>query len=331
MKNKKIVFGAVLVLFFVSLWLLATRQKQKGAPAITYVTPAPLLPSVMPKNLAEQAILYTDGPAYEFPGRVPYVSIVGRRSFQEEATRLLALLGITAPPQIITGSRGRMALVTQKTLEAAVSENPLSFAFTVASPSGSFVTGDATVYKNSAETTLREWSLLPEPFETSLFSLRYFRFPDPHPEEQSAPNGALVAQVDLMTTIQGFPVFSGDANTPSFSADFDGGNRLIKIRGLVLPSVKKSGEEITIISYQDALERLKNGNGVLSSVSLSPDSNNRFAAGGVPSNIAIERVILGYLYSPYQEYLVPVFVFTGKATTPKDNERVITTTVVSAL
>src|SRR3989344_4033333 len=104
MKNKKIIIASVLLLVIVSLWLLTTGKKQKEGSSVTYVTPAPILPSVMPKDLTERKILYTGEPPFEFPRRVPFVSVVGRRDFRGEVARLFALVGVTTQPQIIMGS-----------------------------------------------------------------------------------------------------------------------------------------------------------------------------------------------------------------------------------
>lgn len=331
MKRKFFIIGAILFLIAI-FWFVNTRKPQQSGWGATYVTPAPIQSSVFPTSLTDKTILYTGEPQFKFPQHVPHITVATQRGFEQESSRLFSLNNFAGAPQIINGSRGRTALAIQNNIGGAVSENPLSFAFTLASPSGFFVSGDTTKYTNISTATLKAWSLLPESFDTTLSYVRYFRSSnDSHPVEQSQPGGAFLAQVDLIATIGGLPLYINDINSPTFSAGFDGSGQLVTIRGFILPSVEKSKKEVAIISYQEALARLKNGKGVLSRVSLVPTTGEVFYSGEIPSNIVIEKASLGYVYSPLQDYLVPAFVFTGGAITPIDNQRVVTTTVVSAL
>ena len=287
----------------------------------------------MPKPLTDKTILYTGEPLFEFPRHIPYVTVSRRRNFEEESSRLFALNNITGAPKTIAGSRGRMVIASGNGREGVVSEAPFSFSFTIASYSGTIVSGNTTLYQDAAAAALSEWSLLPTPYTARLSFVRYFAFSnaEPHPIEQSDPRGALVAEIDMTASVEGYPIFVGDADTPAFSASFDGTNRLIKLRGVIFPNVVKGPKEIAIISYTEALQRLKNGVGVLSSMSLAVKTKEGFMTGEAPSGVAIERASLGYLYSPYQDYLVPIFVFTGKTNLQEERQQVITTTVVSAL
>lgn len=320
-----------LLLVLTAVVFYAKSKAPSVAPPAAFVTPAPIHPSTMPQPISGGPIVYSGEPAVSFPKSVPYYTVVRQRNFETERARLFALYNITAVSDTIVGSKGRYTSFSQSGKTGTISENPLTFAFHSALPSNRLVTNNINTYLTTVTENLTGLSVLPEGFTPTVSGQQYLSFEEPHPTELTGPERALVVKLDLTASKDGLPIFVNDADTPIFSASFNGDDALIELRGFILPDISKSGQDIAIISYEEAVRRLKNDAGVFSSVSLSASGNKKFMTGELPDAIQIKKVTLGYLYAAGQEYLVPVFVFTGEAREPGGNAVLRTTTIVSAL
>ncbi len=333
MKKSWLIIGAF-VFLSLALFFVATRTKTSVQPPIqerVFITPPPIRPSSLPQPLSGGPITYSGAPVASFPASVPYYKISRVRDFETERSRIFSLYTSTTPPSTIIGSKGRYANFSSNNMSGTLSENPLTFTLHTTVSSNRFVTNNIGKYIDVFTSGLADLSVVPQPFSATISAQRFLSFNDPHPTELTTPQGAVITQLDFSAVIGGLPVFINDADTPVFSASFNGDDVLTELRATILPDVTKEAQSVSIISYSEALRRLKANVGIFSSVSLTSTGEKEFMTGALPSAINIQRVTLGYFYSPVQEFLVPIFVFTGTAEEPGEKAVLKTTTVVSAL
>ncbi len=333
MKKQWMIVGALIVLFF-GLWFMASRQKTSAPQSQqerAFITPPVIRQSLMPQPLSTGPITYSGMPAAIFPESVPYYTITRVRNFETERDRLFALYNITSAPNTIVGSKGRYASFLQGTKSGTLSESPLTFTYRSVVTSNKFVTNNAEQHVAATISMLADLSVLPPPFTATMSAQRFFAFTDPHPRELGSAQGAVITQLDFVAMVGSIPLYINDADSPAFSASFNGDNALTELRAIILPDITKDDKNLSIISYKEALERLKNNAGIFSSVSLTRTGEKEFMTGAPPSTITVQNVSLGFFYAPNQEFLVPVFVFTGVAAEPNEKAVLRTTTVVSAL
>lgn len=334
--KKTTIIALVFIMLLLSLAFVAVFYKKTVPPSSiqpsAFVTPLPIRPSAMPQSISNGPIVYTGGATTAvFPKSASYFAVSRHRDFETERTRLFSLYDVVSSPATIIGAKGRYTSFSGAGKSGTVSENPLTFAFHTTSTSKKTVTNNINKYLTTVTGRLSELSVLPAIFKPTLSSQRFFTFDEPHPSELTGSEKALITKLDFAVAVEGLPVFIGDADTPVFSAGFNGDDVLVELRGFILPDITKGTQNIAIISYESALERLKNNTGVFSSVSLSASGDKEFMTGGLPSSVQIEKAVLGYYYSPLQDYLVPVFVFSGVAQEPGEKAVLRTTMVVSAL
>lgn len=332
-RTRTIIIFVFIVILLLSLWVALSKKpkQQQGLPPQLFVTPAPIRPSALPQSISNSPIAYSGELLFTAPKTVPYYSVNRRRDFEAERERLFAFYNITTPPTTIIGARGRYASFVQGGKSGTISENPLTFVVRTAATSNKTVTNDVNTYLSTVTGVLTELSLLPSLFIPTITSERYFKFDESHPTDSKSSEGALVVRLDFTASIEGAPLFIGDADTPVFSASFNGDNVLVELRSSILPDITREKNSVEIISYEEALHRLTSNTGVFSSVSLTNAGDKEFMTGALPDNIKIEKVTLGYYYSNIQDYLIPVFVFSGSAQEPGESAVLHTTTVVSAL
>jgi|GEM_PF-792537 len=333
MKKSWLIIGIFIVLGFV-VFLSTQRTKTAVQPPIqerVFITPPPIRPSSLPQPLSGGPISYSGAPVASFPASVPYYRITRVRDFETERSRIFSLYNSVTPPSTIIGSKGRYASFSSNNKSGTLSENPLTFTLRTTASSSRFVTNNINKYISVFTSGIADLSVVPQPFSATVSAQRFFSFNDPHPTELPTTQGAVITQLDFSAVIGGFPVFINDADTPVFSASFNGDDALTELRATILPDVTKEAQSVSIISYGEALQRLKTNVGIFSSVSLTSTGEKEFMTGALPSAINIQRVALGYFYSPVQEFLVPIFVFTGTAEEPGEKAVLKTTTVVSAL
>ena len=320
-----IMLVALLVVFYV-------QPKEPSSPQPTaFVTPGVIHPSAMPQSISGGPIVYSGEPVLSPPKSVSYYGVSRHRDFETERARLFALYNITTPPDTVIGSKGRYASFSKNGKSGIISENPLTFTFQTVLAPKKLVTNNVNKLLTITTSSLTEHSVLPAAFSPVLSTQKFFAFDEPHPTELDGPENALVTKLDFVVTVDGLPVFVNDADTSVFSASFNGDDELVELRGFLLPDVSKGEQGFAIISYEEAVRRLKSNTGIFSSVSLTSSGDKDFMTGDLPVSIQIEKAVLGYFYSPLQEYLVPVFVFSGTAQEPGEKAVLRTTTVVSAL
>lgn len=326
--NRKLLFIGIGAFLLAGLVILSRGQLPKTKPP-QYITPGTIHPSSLPKPLTSSPVLYTGEPVFSFPTEIPFYEITARRNFETESARLFALNNIAGKPTLIAGSRGKYIIASQQEKEGTISETPLSFAFTLGRSSGSIISNDMSMYKKASDDLFESWSILSSTYKTRLLGIKFFSFSnDAHPIEIPTPAGATLAQLDFGVLLDTLPVLIGDADTPIFTTSFDGNNTIIRVQGIILPNIENKGV-IKIIPYVEALQKLKTNKGVLSGVSYTNRGIERFLTGESPTNAAIEKAELGYLYSVNQDYLIPIYVFTGRSTL--SGEEIITVTIVSAI
>ena len=333
MKKSWLIIG-ILVFLGLVVFITAPRTKTTVQPPTqerVFITPPPIRPSSLPQPLSTKPITYSGTPVASFPGSVPYYKVSRVRDFETERDRIFSLYNSTALPSTIIGSKGRYASFSSGPRSGTLSENPLTFTLRTNTSSNRFVTNNISKYIDMFTSSLAELSVVPRPFTATMSAQRFFSFNDPHPTELTTPQGAVVTQLDFAAVIDGLPVFINNADTPVFSASFNGDDVLMELRATILPDITKETQIIPIISYAEALQRLKNNVGIFSSVSLTSTGEKEFMTGALPSAIRVQKVALGYFYSSVQEFLIPVFVFTGAAEEPGEKAILKTTTVVSAL
>lgn len=333
MKKSWLIIG-IFIFLCLALFFVASLTKTAVQPLTqerTFITPPPIRPSSLPRPLSGGSITYSGTPVASFPGNVSYYKVSRVRDFETERDRIFSLYNSINPPATIIGSKGRYASFSLNNKSGTLSENPLTFTLRTTVSSNRFVTNNISKYVDVFVSSLADLSVVPQPFSATISAQRFFSFNDPHPTELPAPRGATITQLDFAAIIGGMPVFINDADTPVFSASFNGDDMLTELRAAILPDTTKETQNVSIISYGEALQRLKANAGIFSSVSLTGTGEKEFMTGALPSAINIQGVTLGYFYSPAQEFLVPVFVFTGAAEEPGKKAVLKTTTIVSAL
>lgn len=330
-KKRAVIVLVVLILLLAGALFIQRSPVPQDSQQTQLITPSPINPSVMPQPLSSGFITYSGDIEATFPTSVPYYEITRVRSFESERSRLFALYAPNAIPNVITGSKGRYASFSQNGRSGLISENPLSFAFQMASASGRFVSNDLNTYSSLVQSALTELSVLPAPYTTTLLSQQFLSFNDPHPTELTSPQGAVITRLNYTVALDGVPLYVNDANTPVFSASINGDGAITEILGFILPDVSRTEQNLAIIPYSEAVSRLRANRGVLSSISLTKQGDQEFMTGETPSTIKITGVSLGYFFSALQNYLIPVFVFEGSAEETEGSALLRTTTIVSAL
>lgn len=285
----------------------------------------------MPQSLSDRPVAYVGEPLFTAPKSVPYFVVSRRRNFETERERLFSFYNVSAPPTTVIGAKGRYASFIQGGKSGTISENPLAFVVRTSATSNKTIANNTNTYVSMVTEALTDLSLLPSLFVPTVTAQRYFKFDEPHPSDLQSPEGALVTRLDFTVLIENMPLFIGDADTPVFSASFNGDNTLVELRSSILPDIVREKNSVGIISYEEALRRLKTNTGVFSSVSLTSSGDKEFMTGALPADIKVEKVTLGYYYSTTQDFLIPVFVFSGSAQEPGGSATLRTTTVVSAL
>ncbi len=325
----------IIIAAFISLVLIVSLVfRRPPSPATkpgAAITPHPINPSVLPPPIESGSITYSGGPSLTFPKEVPYYTVTRHKDFNAERERLVALFNISAPAETFSGSRGKYTNLNWNGKFGILSESPLAFSYTQAGQTDRFVTNDVDAYRDIALGAITELSMLPKPFVLSPPQITYLSIHDAHPTQLPDSQGAHVAQLNFSVQIESLPVFFSDADTPAFSISINGYNQITVFRGFFLPDIAKAPQPASVISYDEALSRLKSNKGILSSLSLARQGEYEFMTGEVPDFIEVESASLGYFYSKNQDYLIPVFVFTGKAREPGSSAVLQTTTIVSAL
>ena len=329
-RNKKILFLMLLVAVCLLGYLLLQKRSSSGTTSTPLVTLAPVNPATMPTSLSDTVSAYTNIPAMSFPINIPHFSASPPRDLESESARVAALFNITTSPQIISGSRGKYSITQSPSGTLTFSENPLTLTYDVASISGSFITYDPKELVATSVQHLGDLSVITPPVVTINERYSFFSPRGSSPNKLQNSSGATLVQIDFDFQIEKFPFFVGDANTPAATMRFDGAKKLIQIRTHVPPSITKEKENIEIISYKEATERLAAGLGILSNVA-SAGIDGIFLTGATPTTIEVLSVQLGYLLLSNRNDLVPVFVFSGKGYIEEDKKAVNTTTIISAL
>ena len=328
--NKKLLILITITILTLSGYLLLQRGASKNAPSKPSTSIAPINPTTMPRSLSDAVSAYTNIPAMSFPTALPLVTISSPRNLEAESSRIAALFNINSPPQVVSGSRGRYTISQSGSTTLTLSENPLTFSYEAATISGAAVSYDPNLLTKTSVQQLEDLSILRPPVIATNEIFTYFSPKGPSPNKLQNSNGATLVQIDFDFQIGKFPLFIADANTHPATTRFDGNKNLIQIRAYILPNITIEKDEITIISYKEATERLAAGSGILSSVA-SVGNDNEFLTGLTPNEVEVSRVQLGYILLPNRNDLVPVFVFSGKGYIKEDNRSVNTTTIISAL
>ena len=331
MKNyKKTLFIAVIILLILLGYILLQKAPSKNMNTKPSASIAPINPTTMPRSLSDAVSAYTNIPALSFPDKLPIVTISSPRNLEAESSRIAAFFNINTSPRIISGSRGRYAITQNGISTLTLSENPLTFTYDIASISGSPISYDPTPLVDTSIKQLEDLSLLRAPISATEEVFSYFSPQGPSPNKLQNSTGATLVQVDLSFQVGKFPLFISDANTPTATTRFDGNKNLVQIRAYILPNMTVEKNEMTIVSYKEATERLAAGAGILSSVA-SVQNDGAFLTGLTPKNIEVSSVKLGYLLLSNRSDLVPVFIFSGTGYIEEDKKAVNTTTIISAL
>ena len=327
--KKPLIVISVITIMFLGYFLTQKNSMVKPSGNTPISIPS-INPTTMPRSLSDTVSTYTNMPAATFPSSVPYVTISTPRNLEAESSRLAALFNIQSPPQIISGSRGRYTITQGVSALLTLSENPLTFAYDAASIAGTLVSYDPKPLVNTSIQQLEELSILRSPLVVTNEVFSYFSPQGPSPNKLQSQSGATMVQIDFDYHIGKLPLFISDANTPAATTRYDGNKNLVQVRAHILPNMTIEKNDVAIVSYKEATERLAAGQGVLSSVA-SAENDGVFLTGLTPTNIEISRVQLGYLLLSGRSDLVPVFIFSGKGYLEEDKKSVNTTTIVSAL
>ncbi|MBP9814117.1 hypothetical protein KBC80_02885 [Candidatus Woesebacteria bacterium] len=329
-KYKKILIVTAILAICLLGFLVLQKSPSTSSTIKPTVTLAPVNPTSMPTSLSDSVSAYTNIPTASFPEKVPYFSVSFTRNLETETSRIASLFNFTSPPQIISGSRGKYSITQDESATLTFSENPLTFTYDVASISGKPISYDPKELVTTSAQQLEDLSIIRSPLVVVNETLSYFAPRGPSPNKLQNSNGATLVQIDFDFQVGKFPLFVGDADTPGATTRFDGDKNLIQIRTYIPPNITTGTDEVNIISYKEATERLAAGSGILSSVS-SAEIDNIFLTGATPKNIEVSRVQLGYLLLSGRNDLVPVFIFSGKGRLEENNKAVNTTTIISAL
>lgn len=328
MNRRVIVVVGIVILLGVALlgYLKQYSGGRKTAP--TTVAFPTIAPSQFVRPVRQGPVSYTSAPEASFPATAPRYSVRQSVSFATFHKSLVSAFRLTGSPQIIEGSRGAHAVLTDGIKQLIASDRPLYFSFMEATLSGKRVTGDASYYQQTAQSRIESLRLLSPPLSLSSPTYQFLAPKGTEPVITTA-NNATVAQINYGVSLDGRAVYVGDAASPVFFARYDGANELIQVNGYSLPAVQKEPGETPLLPYDQALIRLRSGQGVLSSVAPAGPTVEYLNAQDI-QNIRVTSVELAYFYTETSADLVPVYIFKGVSSDSLRAGSVQTVTVVSA-
>jgi hypothetical protein len=147
---------------------------------------------------------------------------------------------------------------------------------------------------------------------------------------QTTRDKATLVQLDFRLLLDSVPVIGEYPDLPTFTFWFDGTGTIRKFSGTRFPPLERAGET-QVLSLEQAKARLDAGGGAILSAFSRADRNRVETQYYKFSSTRVTAATRGYSYVPGGEYLVPVFVFSGRATDEKTKKAVDTITLVSAV
>ncbi len=331
--NKRYILPALIFIIILALAMIGYTSQSTQKAAV--MPPLRVVPTISVNQLSRPvntgAISYSVNVTNEsFPARLPYYAINQANTTQSVFNRFSFVLGVSGQNETIHGSRGAYLSTTDGPKSLIVSDNPLYFSYEEATLSGARISQNTIYYQQATLAKLQTLDVLPKPLVLSSPTYQFMNPQGTDPNATSNANGATVAQIDYGVSLDGYRVYVGDADSPAYSARFDGANRLVELGGYVFPTIRKSNEDIAVISYDEAVGRLQNNEGVLSSATPT-EYSVAYLNPAILQSVQVRSAALGFFYSPALPSLVPVYVFRGTSSVQEIPGPIDTTTIVSAI
>jgi hypothetical protein len=239
-------------------------------------------------------------------------------------------LGFVSPPQTIDIPGGPLLAWVEGEKTFSVGGDPPVVAYHAGLPKDlSVIAAPVGTFGATARAFLETHAFVPSGALVSDPTITYLA-PVGNDPIQTTRDKATLVQLDFRLLLDAFPVVGGYPDLPTFTFWFDGAGAIRKFSGIRIPALEKAGAT-PILSLAQARARLDAGGGAIVSAFSRADRNRVETQYYKFSSTRVTSAALGFSYVPGGEYLVPVFLFSGRATDERTKRLIDTITLVSAV
>ncbi len=230
------------------------------------------------------------------------------------------------------GSKGTYSIWNESGKTLIVGGSPLEISYSVDASSTGILSSSVSQYEIAAFSFLSDLTTLfggasPELTSTAFLSVSGKDFvPVNNPSEAS------VFLANYRLSLNNRPLVSRSFNMESISVGLDANKKILSFRTYVFPSFAANTEQSPILSYAEAKNALFSGKATLVEFSYTGEKTKKniiLQPSSPPARSTIYDIQLGYLFSPLEDFLAPVFLFSGRGSDSSGNT-LSTTTVISA-
>lgn len=324
------VFLFILALVAVLGFIISQRRAEKVEPAPT--PKAALMAPVFPTVTASQPSYSSALSPPAFPASVQLYQTGGpAANYSSKFSGVAEGLGFTGDPKIIVISRGNFSIWNKGSASLSLGGDPLEVSYGSGLTPAGTVSLSQDAIDRAARAFIQKAGVVSPGITLEKKSFDYFSPKGSLLNPQADPSKATLVQINYRYLLDNRPLYTRQANTPSFSVGINSLGQVVSLSGYWFLGITRGAGTVDLLNYQAALSKLTGGQGSL--VSLSSAQN--FNSEGVPqyslSSSAIREVVLGYYYSANQGVLTPVYVFNGSGLDNVTGFSVDTVTLVSAL
>jgi len=327
---------ALFLLFLVGAVYLSSRsrltQKTERSPTPTARPVADITPATFPKleSVDKKTTYNASSLVGSLPTTVAAYRVLSSFAVLEKARRVARVLGFSSEPQTIDIPGEPLYAWDEGEKTFSAGGSPPAIAYLSGLPKNlPSVSVSVEVLKRSARSFLEDNALVPAGTAAENINTAYLA-PVGNDPVQTTRDRATVVQLDYRLFLGGIPVLSGYPDIPTYTFWFDGAGAMRKFSGLLFPPVEVAGE-IQILSLSEAKARLESGGGTILSAFSQADKNRVETQYYSFKTTRVTDASQAYYFTPGQEVLAPVYVFTGTATDERTKKTVNTITLVSAL
>jgi hypothetical protein len=325
---KKIILIIFLFLsgFFITLFYLNRSGGGLAESPKTVVAPTPQLPP----PVTNKKITYSGFSAPSFPTIIPLIKVDGGFNAKSVAQKVSNSLGFVSEPAVITGTRGNFLVWRQDNASLTYAPDTNSLVYSSGNGPKEILTQPTGAYQAKAEKfILQNIPLLSKDF-MKFASFEYFAPGKNGGNPVYQPQKATVIQINFLMVVNDFPLYNKSLSfKPSVFIQLNSDLQVITCSVTLMPKVTLTDKFLSVITLDQAIKRLNSSEGSLINYKWGVVGNEPEIIPEVPENIKINKTELAYYYNSDDEYVLPVFIFTGFGFLNGTNS-IYTTTVVSA-
>lgn len=325
MKKRIIIFGGIFLVGFLLASLLSGIRQDGPVPEPVPIFNPPVLPDLPIKNLE-----------YTLPSPKAFPTSLQRYTYSnppanEINSKIARSLGFTSQPTTYQDIAGDIQVWVDGNNSLSLQGSPPSLAYTTN------VTGISTLPQNflaEAEPRIKDFAenildIRSLGYIVEIEEVLYFTIDDDEPAYVEDPQAAFFAEIFLIYTLPEGPVYPDSA---AYWGKIWINSRLEIVRAHLLfpPTVQKAQGAISTLSYEDAVMRLNNNQGLLVSYAAENPTVKGFEEIALRVSV-IESADLGYYYTRNNAEFMPIYRFKGKAESTNSTKPISTYTIVSAL